>query len=120
VVEGTVCPTTTSSPDAAVRGILAAGLEQRKKFKTKPANRRQKYPIPIKLATYLSLVVWEELQRFLATDRAPLECSVWVSILGVGLSSLSLLSLAASSTAQPSIDISTVYMKIHMSILELG
>ena len=33
VVEGTVCPTTVSSPDTEVRGILAAGLEQRKKFK---------------------------------------------------------------------------------------
>ena len=30
VVEGTVCPTTTSSPDAEVRGILAAGLEKNK------------------------------------------------------------------------------------------
>ena len=47
VVEGTVCPTTASSPDVAVRGILVAGLEQRKKFKTKPANRRQKYSIAI-------------------------------------------------------------------------
>ena len=30
VVEGTVCPTTASSPDAEVRGILAAGLEKAK------------------------------------------------------------------------------------------
>jgi hypothetical protein len=30
VVEGTVCPTTTSSPDAEVRGILATGLEKSK------------------------------------------------------------------------------------------
>ena len=30
MVEGTVCPTTTSSPDAEVRGILAAGLEKSK------------------------------------------------------------------------------------------
>ena len=28
VVEGTVCPTTASSPDVEVRGILAAGLEK--------------------------------------------------------------------------------------------
>ena len=33
VVEGTICPTTALSPDAEVRGILVAGLEQRKKFK---------------------------------------------------------------------------------------
>ena len=30
VVEGTVRPTTTSSPDAEVRGILAVGLEKAK------------------------------------------------------------------------------------------
>ena len=30
VVEGTVCPTTASSPDAEVRGIFAAGLEKAK------------------------------------------------------------------------------------------
>ena len=30
VVEGTVCLTTASSPDAEVRGILAAGLEKAK------------------------------------------------------------------------------------------
>ena len=41
VVEGTVCPTTASSPDAEVRGILAAGLVKAKiqvktsKWKTK-------------------------------------------------------------------------------------
>jgi len=64
----------------------------------------------IQLATYLSLVNLEELRRFLATNRAPLKCSVWVSVLGVGLSSLSLLSLAASTSAQPKLDISTVYM----------
>ena len=29
VVEGTVCPTTASSPDAEVRGILAAGLKKK-------------------------------------------------------------------------------------------
>jgi len=28
VVEGTVCPTTASSPDVVVRGTLAAGLEK--------------------------------------------------------------------------------------------
>jgi hypothetical protein len=30
MVEGTVCPTTVSSPDAKVRGILAAGLRKAK------------------------------------------------------------------------------------------
>jgi len=30
VVEGTVCPTIASSPDAEVHGILAAGLEKAK------------------------------------------------------------------------------------------
>ena len=30
VVEGTVCPTTASSPDAEVYGILATGLEKSK------------------------------------------------------------------------------------------
>ena len=30
VVEGMVCPTTASSPDADVRGALAAGLEKTK------------------------------------------------------------------------------------------
>ena len=29
MVEGTVCPTTASSPDAEVRGILAAGLKKK-------------------------------------------------------------------------------------------
>ena len=28
VVEGTVCPTTASSPDAEIRGIFAAGLDK--------------------------------------------------------------------------------------------
>ena len=41
-VEGTVCPTTVSSPDADIRGILATGLE---KAKHKSANRRQKCSI---------------------------------------------------------------------------
>ena len=35
VVEGMVCPTTASSPDAEVRGILAAGLEKAKKNQNK-------------------------------------------------------------------------------------
>ena len=34
VVEGTVCPPTTSSPDAIVRGTLAAGLEEEKVLNT--------------------------------------------------------------------------------------
>ena len=38
VVEGTVFPTTVSSPDDVVRGILAAGLEKAK-IKSRKANR---------------------------------------------------------------------------------
>ena len=68
VVEGTVCPTTVSSQDAEVRGILAAGLGKAKtQIKTCKSTTR-KYSIAKQLATYLSLVVWEELLRFLATD----------------------------------------------------
>ena len=58
VVEGTVCPTTASSPDAEVRGTLAAGLEKAKtqiktsKSKTKVLDCNQ-------LATYLLPVVCE-------------------------------------------------------------
>ena len=46
VVEGTVCPTIASFPDAAVRGILAAGREKAKnqmktsKSKTKVLDYR--------------------------------------------------------------------------------
>ena len=39
VVEGTVCPTTSSSPDAAVRGILAARLKKQMS-QIKQANRQ--------------------------------------------------------------------------------
>ena len=40
VVEGTVCPTTTSSPDAVIRGTLAAGLEKQKlQNQTKQINK---------------------------------------------------------------------------------
>jgi hypothetical protein len=59
----------------------------------------EKYSIVKQLATYLSLAVWEVLGCFLATDRVLLGCLVWVLVLGVGLSSLSLLSPAASSSA---------------------
>ena len=40
VVEGTVCPTTVSSPDADVRGSLATGLEKKQKHKSKLASRQ--------------------------------------------------------------------------------
>ena len=118
VVEGTFCPTTASSPDAEVRGILAAGLKKAK-IKSKPVNRRRKY-FANKLATYLLLVVCEELRHFLTADRAPLGCPVWVSVLGVGLCSLSLMSSPATSSAQPRLDNSTVYIKFHMNMLQLG
>jgi hypothetical protein len=76
VVEGTVCPTAVSSPDDEVRGILAAGLGKAKtQIKTCKSTTR-KYSIAKSLATYLSLVVWEELLRFLATDRVLLRLSV--------------------------------------------
>ena len=116
-MEGTVCPTAISSPDAEVRGILAAGLGKVKtQIKTCKSTTR-KYSIAKQLATYLSLVVWEELLRFLATDRVLLGRSVWASALGVGLCSPSLLSPDVASSAQPSLDISIVYMKPHISKL---
>ena len=92
VVEGIVCPTAVSSPDDEVRGILAAGLGKAKtQIKTCKSTTR-KYSIAKQLATYLSLVVWEELLHFLSTDRVLLGHSFWVSALRVGLCSPSLLS----------------------------
>ena len=112
MVEGTVCY-------AEVRGILAAGLGKAKtQIKTCKSTTR-KYSIAKQLATYLSLVVWEKLLRFLTTNRVLLRRSVWVSALGVGLCSPSLLSPDTPSSAQPRLDISTVYMKPHMSILKI-
>jgi len=90
MVEGTVCPTTASSLDAEVRGILAAGLEKAKTQIKTCKSTTQKYSIATRLAIYLSLAGREELLRFLATDRVLLGRPVWVSTLGVGLSSLSL------------------------------
>jgi len=73
MVEGTDCPTTVSSPDDDVCGILAAGLEKAK-HKSKLANRQQKSTrLQKQLVTYLSLAVWEELRRFLATIKYPLD-----------------------------------------------
>ena len=46
VVEGTVRPTTASSPDAEVRGILVAGLDKTK-IQIKIANQRQQYSTTI-------------------------------------------------------------------------
>ena len=117
VVEGTFCPTAVSSPDDEVRGILAAGLRKAKtQIKTRKSTTR-KYSIAKSLATYLSLVVWEELLCFLTTDRVLLRRSVWASTLGVGLCSPSLFSPDAASSAQLSLDINTDYMKPHASIL---
>ena len=85
VVEGIVCPTTVSSPDDEVHGILAAGLGKAKtQIKTCKSTIR-KYSIAKSLATYLSAVVWEEPRRFLAVVRVLLSCTDWVSALGVGL-----------------------------------
>jgi hypothetical protein len=98
VVEGTVCPTTSSSPDAEVRSTLVARLKKKNSSQNHQIEDK-KYSIAKQLATYLSLPVWGELRRFLTTNRVPFVCPAWVSVLGVGLSSLSLLSLAASSSA---------------------
>ena len=58
VVEGIVCPTTVSSPDDTIRSILAVELEKQKINQQIEgrSTRFKKHP-----ATYLSLVVWEEL-----------------------------------------------------------
>ena len=50
VVEGMVCPTTASSPDAEVRGILVAGLK--KKNSSKSLNQRQEV-LDCKTTSYL-------------------------------------------------------------------
>jgi hypothetical protein len=69
MVEGTVCPTTVSSPDAEVRGILAAGLGKAKTQIKTCISTTRKYSIAKQLATYLLLVVCEELLRFLTVER---------------------------------------------------
>ena len=60
VVEGMVCPTTASSPDAEVHGILATGLKKAK-IQVKTSKSKMKVLDCNQLATYLSLVVCEEL-----------------------------------------------------------
>ena len=119
VVEGMVCPTIASSPDAEVRGILAAGLEKAK-IQIKTSKSKTKVLDCNQLATYLLLVACEELLRFLTTDRTPFGCPASVSALGVGLRSPSLLSLAASSSAQSWLEISIVYIRFHMNMIESG
>ena len=116
VVEGTVRPTTASSPDAVVCGILSARLEEAKDLHMY-INKLGKLLDCNQLTTYLLLVACEELLRLLTTDRAPFGCPAWVSALGAGLCSLSLFSPAASSSAQPRSDISTDYIRIHVNIL---
>ena len=98
--------------------ILSPDLKNQKSNQTLLIDK--KYSFEEQLATYLSIAVWEELERFLATDRVPFGCPDLVSVLKVGLSSPSLLSPAAFSSAQPSLDIRTVYMKSHIRILRLG
>ena len=121
VVEGTVCPTTASSPDAVVHGILAAGLEKQKiSNQNKQDDRLIKVFDCNQKATYLLRIACEELLCFLTTDRAPFGCPTWVSALGAGLCSLSLFSPAASSSAQPRSDISIAYVRFHENILALG
>ena len=70
VVEGTVCPTTASSPDAEVRGILATGLK-----KSKNSSQNQQIEDEStncnELVTCLLLVICEELLRFHTVERVP-------------------------------------------------
>jgi len=121
VIEWTVCPTTASSPDAVVRGILAARLENKRfEIRTSKSTNLTKYLISTKLATYLSLVACGELRRFHTTDRVPLGCPAWVSLLGLGLCSPWVSSLAASSSAQPKLDISFIYANFLEKTLGFG
>ena len=121
VVEGTVCPTTASSLDVVVRGILVAGLEKQKiSNQNKQDDRLIKVFDCNQKATYLLLVAIEELLRFLTVDHVPFRCPAWVSVLGVGLCSPSLFSPVASSSAQPRPDISTAYVRFHENTLGLG
>ena len=113
VVEGTIYPTTASFPDAVIRDILAVGLEkQRSQIITRKSTNLAKYSILSKLVTYMFLVACEEPRRFLTVDRVPFGCPAWVSVLGLGLCSPSESSPAASSSAQPRLDISTIYEDI--------
>ena len=69
VVEGTVYPTTASSPDVLVCGILATRLKkQRFRIRTSKSTNLAKALDCDQLTTQLSLVVCEELRPFLATD----------------------------------------------------
>jgi len=69
--------------------ILSPDLKNQKSNQTLLIDK--KYSFEEQLATYLSIAVWEELERFLANDRVPFGCPDCVSVLGVGLSSLTLL-----------------------------
>ena len=80
MAEETVCPTTASSPDVVVRGILAAGLEEAKDLLIH-IDKLGKLLGCNQIATYLLLVACEELLRFLTTDRASFGCPAWVSTL---------------------------------------
>jgi hypothetical protein len=119
MVEGTDCSTIASSQMMRSAAILLPDLKNQKSNQTLLIDNK-KYPFEEQLATYLSIAVWEELERFLANNRVPFGCPNWVSVLGVGLSSLSLLPPATSSSTQPRLYISIVYMKSHMGILRLG
>ena len=119
VVEGTVRPTTASSPDADVRGNLATGLDKAE-IQIKTSKSKMKVLDCNQLATYLLLVACEELLHFLTIERVPFGCPTWVSALGVGLCSPSLFSPAASSSAQPKLDICFIYAKFQEEILGFG
>jgi len=55
VVEGTVRPTTTSSPDTEVHGILAAGLEKAKIQIKTSKSKAKKYSIANQQTSYLPI-----------------------------------------------------------------
>ena len=59
-----------SSPDAEVRGILAAGLEKAK-IQIKTSKSKTKVLDCNQLVTYLLLVICEELLCFLTVERVP-------------------------------------------------
>ena len=117
VVEGTVCTTAVSSPVDEVRSILAARLRKAKtQIKTCKSTIR-KYSIA-NITSYSPVASSfggaATLPRHLPSTPQALGLGI---TLGVGLCSPSLLSPDAASSAQSSLDISIVYMKLHMSIL---
>ena len=101
VVEGMIRPTTASSQDVVIRGTLADGLANKRfQIRTSQSINLTRALDHDQLNTHLSLVVCEELRRFLATDRVPLGCPDWVSSLGLALRSLPSSSALSPASAQ--------------------